>query len=519
MSMAAGRNGGRMAGKTGKVYLVGAGPGDPGLLTVKGQALLAMAEVLVYDRLASPALLELAPEGCENIYVGKESGRHTMRQEEINQILVEKAGEGKLVVRLKGGDPFVFGRGGEEILELERHGISYEVVPGVTSAIAAPSHVGIPVTHRQMARSFHVVTGHTADGKDGESILPEEYREYAKLPGTLVFLMGLSNLEQIVEILLEAGKPPETPAAVICSGTLPEEACVRTSLRELPAAVREAGLEPPGIIVVGETAALQFCQKESLPLSGISVGLTGTEETCGRLSKRLALAGARPVRAMVSKVKKENEEKLSLALGRLQDWDWILFTSRNGVQCFFEAVGKNRTDLRAFGGTRFAVVGQGTREALEAHGFHADYIPGTYTTKALGEGLCRLLQPDEGKRALLARAKQGSEQLPEILRAGGWDVTDLAIYDIETEAPRLGQLPGLQYLVFASGSGVRGFFKEEPEEKRRLLSGTCPVCIGPETAKLLSGFGVEHFLTAKEYTVDGIVKAILEDKDNGSIRI
>lgn len=523
----------------GMVYLVGAGPGDPELLTLKGRRILSEAEVLIYDRLASREFLRWVPESCRKIYVGKEPGHHSMKQEEINRVLVEWALKGKTVVRLKGGDPFVFGRGGEEIMALEQQKIAYETVPGVTSAIAALAHAGIPVTHRKTAQSFHVITGHTADragtagvGRlmasadeggadtadaadtdkplviDGNDTLTDGFSEYAKLPGTLIFLMGLSNLDEIVRRLLENGKDPKTPAAVVTNGTLPDERCVRASLSGLPEAVRNAGLTPPGIIVVGQVAAFRMKCEESLPLSGVSAAVTGTDGIYEKLSRKLKAFGADVWRAEISHVEPCSRELLKQTVKEIRSFSWVVFTSRNAVTLFFDAMREQKVDMRSLSGVRFAVVGSGTGEFLEQYGIFADYRPEEYTTAALAKGLLGLVRP--GEKVLIPRAKQGSRVLNEVLCGAGIDFLDLPIYDIRTEdALDIGHGKP-DYITFESGSGVRGFFKENAEEKRRLFEeGVCAVCIGKVTADVLKEYGVSNILVAKDYTADGIVEAIL----------
>lgn len=496
----------------GMVYLVGAGPGDEELITKKGDRLLSQAEVLVYDRLASQEFLKRIPETCEKIYVGKESGHHSMKQEEINQVLVQKALEGKMVVRLKGGDPFVFGRGGEEILELEKHGIAYEVVPGVTSAIAALSHAGIPVTHRLLAQSFHVITGHTALSDD---TLAGDYELYGKASGTLVFLMGLSNLEKIVESLIRGGKTGDTPAAVVTDGTLPQERCVRAALSELPEKVREAGLVPPGIIVVGETAAFHMSCMTERVLTGVSIGITGTDGIFEKLSSKLSSMGAKIVRAGISRVKTENEDMLGETVKQLSLYDWVVFTSRNAVSLFFESMKENQVDLRALGRLKFAVVGHGTGDFLKSYGFYPDYMPKRYTTGELAAGLLSVCRQEE--RILIPRAKQGSKILTETLLKAERSFSDLPIYDIETEDVPIQSLADLDYITFESGSGVRGFFADYQEDKLKLFQTVRPVCIGQVTANVLKEYGVENALVAKSYTADGIAGALVMEKRNGSI--
>lgn len=504
--------------KNGLVSLVGAGPGDPKLLTIRGKEALSRAEVLVYDRLASQEFLKLVPETCETVYVGKEPGRHSMKQEEINKVLVRYALEGKRVVRLKGGDPFVFGRGGEEIQELEKYRIAYEVIPGVTSAIAALSHAGIPVTHRGVAQSFHVITGHTAvrtgEGPS-EDTLTDGFEEYAKLPGTLIFLMGLGNLEQIVKRLIRYGKDPETPSAVVTDGTLATMRCVRSPLKDLPEAVNRAGMKAPGIIAVGDVTAFHMESRKNLPLSGVTVGITGTDAMFEKLSEGLTDLGASPVRLCRLEVRPCGFESLEKALEAPEKWDWIVFTSRNGVKIFFDTARKLRLDLRKFGHTRFAVTGRKTAEYLESFGICADYMPDRFTTEALAKGLAE--KAAAGERILIPRAKQGAEALTEILTAAGLSCTDLPVYDVEAEAVLPECLEGLDYITFESGSGVRGFFegdsRETTEKKRAALNTvTRPICIGHVTAAVLDGYDVTGALTAADYTAEGLCSAILADR-------
>ncbi len=511
----------RNSNKTGMVYLVGAGPGDPELLTLKGKRLLSQAEVLVYDRLASSEFLKLVPDTCEKIYVGKVPGHHSMVQEEINQVLVKYGLLGKNVVRLKGGDPFVFGRGGEEILELEKHDIPYEVVSGVTSPVAALAHAGIPITHRGIGQSFHVITGHTAIKGKGVGVLDKEedtltdgFAEYAKLPGTLVFLMGLKNLELIVERLIKNGKDPETPSAVVTDGTLQTMRCVRSRLSDLPKTVREHGLKSPGIIVVGPVADFEMKSAKSGPLSGMTVGITGTDTMFEKLSAKLTAHGAMTVKVGASKIIPYNEELLKEEITRLTDYHWLVFTSRNAIEIFFHTVKKMEVDYRKFAAVRFAAVGTGTAEHLKIYGFHADYVPETFTTEALAKGLCQVVGKED--RVLIPRAKQGSKVLTQYLDEEKIAYRDLAIYDVDVKTAKLDELKGLDYISFESGSGVRGFFAVDASEKVRLLNETiCPVCIGQVTADVLKQYGVKRAVVARDYTADGICEVLLSQAYGG----
>lgn len=500
----------QIAGEGGLVSLVGAGPGDPELITEKGRKVLMQAQVLVYDRLASEELVRLAPEDCEKIYAGKESGHHSMNQQEINRLLVKKALEGKRVVRLKGGDSFVFGRGGEEVLALKEAGISYEVIPGITSAIGALESAGIPVTHRGIAESFHVITGHRAEG------VLKELPLYAALPGTLVFLMGLSNLEAITKGLIQAGMAPDTPAAVVMEGTLPGELCVRGTLENLSSRVREANVKSPAVIVVGKTAGFSFACRENRPLSGITVAVTGTEGMYEKLSHGLSRAGARTVRAGRLMVTRQNEKELGGAVKDLSSVSWLVFTSRNAISIFFDAMKKERADLRMLSHVKFAVVGRGTAEYLQKFGFYADYMPARYTTEELARGLAERIQKDgieERKQVLIPRAAQGSSFLSETLTAGRILFREISVYDVQMEPVPEEEFAHADYLTFESGSGVRGFFGEMEKEKReRLLDRIRPVCIGEVTAAALRTYTDRPILTAEEFTAEGIVEAILKDR-------
>lgn len=503
----------------GMVYLVGAGPGDPELLTLKGKHLLSQAEVLVYDRLASPEFVNLVPEKCEKVYVGKVPGAHSMKQEDINKVLVSYAMQGKQVVRLKGGDPFVFGRGGEEILELETNGIPYEVVSGVTSPVAALAHAGIPVTHRGIGQSFHVITGHTAIKEKGvgvlntdEDTLTDGFAEYARLQGTLIFLMGLKNLDLIVERLIKHGKPADTPAAVVTDGTLKTMRCVRSTLEKLPQEAKNHGLKSPGIIVVGPVAEFEMTARKSLPLSGVTVGVTGTDAIYEKLASKLYAMGASVVRVGRSVVIPINEQCLQESILQIRHYQWIVFTSRNAMDLFFRKVKELRVDMRVFASVKFAVVGHGTRDYLAQKGFYADYMPEQFTTEALANGLCQAVS--QGEKVLIPRAVQGSKQLNEILDQNKIDYVDLPIYDIQAESVDSEALKGLDVITFESGSGVRAFFAENAKAKSEILRNTIqPVCIGHVTADVLSEYGVSNAWTAGTYTADGICEILIQNRE------
>ncbi len=495
--------------QTGFVALVGAGPGDPGLITVKGIEALKACDAVVYDSLASEELLnEVRPE-CEKIYVGKRAGHHSMKQEEINQVLVEQAKKGRNVVRLKGGDPFVFGRGGEEILELQKEGIAYEVVSGVTSAIAALASAGIPITHRGMSRSFHVMTGHTK-----ENGVPEDLKEFGRLSGTLVFLMGLSHLEEICQSLVNQGRPLSTPAAVIQNGTLPEQKTVRGTLEDIGEKCRREGIGSPAIIVVGDVTELHMESTYKRPLSGIKVGITGTPSFTGRLETVLKDQGAQVEKiAVMDVVSLADTMPVQNCLRELPSYTWIAFTSANGVRIFLKALLDSGRDYRSLGHVKLAAVGRGTDRELRVHGLRADYIPEQYCTESLAHGLTGQLKPED--KILIPRAVRGSEDLTRILSQAGISYEDVPLYDVKSlglEGRDLAEtIKGLDYLTFASGSGVESFLENLAEGDREVLKETTLTAIGDVTAKALEQAGFPAERIAKEFSISGLVECILED--------
>ena len=495
--------------RTGFVTLVGAGPGDPKLITVKGLEALKACDAVVYDSLASEELLnEVRPE-CEKIYVGKRAGHHSMKQEEINQVLVEQAKKGRNVVRLKGGDPFVFGRGGEEILELQKEKIAYEVVSGVTSAIAALASAGIPITHRGMSRSFHVMTGHTR-----ENGVPEDLKEFGKLSGTLVFLMGLSHLEEICQSLVNQGRPLSTPAAVIQNGTLPEQKTVRGTLKDIGEKCRREGIGSPAIIVVGDVTELHMENTYKRPLSGIKVGITGTPSFTGRLETVLKDYGAQVEKiAVMDVVSLADTTPVQNCLRQLSSYTWIAFTSANGVRIFLKALLDSGRDYRSLGHVKLAAVGKGTDRELRVHGLRADYIPQQYCTESLAHGLAGQLKPED--KILIPRAVRGSEDLTRILSQAGISYEDVPLYDVKSlglEGRDLAEtIKGLDYLTFASGSGVESFLENLAEEDRNVLKETTLTAIGDVTAKVLEQAGFPADRIAGEFSISGLAECILED--------
>lgn len=495
---------------TGVVYLVGAGPGDPGLMTEKGLSRLRTCDAVVYDSLISERLLDEVPEGCQKIYVGKRAGHHSMKQEEINNILTELAGKGLKVVRLKGGDPFVFGRGGEEVMALLKEGIPYEIISGVTSAVAALASAGIPITHRAVSRSFHVMTGHTLSD-DGS--LPLDFQSFGKLSGTLVFLMGLGNLPSIVSGLISQGKSASTPAAVIESGTLPGQRVVRGTLDDIEKKVCSQKIHSPAIIVVGEVASLDFTSTLHEPLKGCRIGITGTASFGGKLCSRIEERGGTVRNLLTLSVKSyRSGEEMKVSYKKLSKYSWLVFTSAAGVREFFQGLLENGHDYRAVGHMKFAVVGNGTAKELLQYGFKADFIPERYHVNGLAEGL--ISQLTEKDRLLIPRSRGGSAQLNEILDKAGISYDDRILYEIDGKGKDMrkeGWLEELDYLTFASASGVETFFTWLSESERECLLRVKFACIGDITAKALEKYGTKADVIGETYNIEGLVYAIEKD--------
>lgn len=493
--------------RRGIVYLIGAGPGDPGLITVKGLQVLRDCDAVVYDHLAGPGLLEETKEGCQRIYVGKQAGRHSMKQEEINGLLIGLAGEGKRVARLKGGDPYVFGRGGEEALALRAEGIAYQVIPGVSSAVAAAACAGIPVTHRALSRSFHVITGHAGAGE--ETALPD-FSRLAALSGTLVFLMGLGRLPAIAEGMMKEGKPADFPAAVIEKGSLPGQRAVRGCLGDIVERVREAKLHTPAVILIGETAAMDLTCMD-LPLRGARIGMVGTEAFRKKLQCALEALGGTAETAGVMEVRSLGESLMwKERYGRLEDYTGVVFTSANGVRLFFEGLLKSGRDFRAAGHLMIAAVGPGTQAALRSLGFFADFMPEEYSTRALGELLARRL--NKGHRLLLARSENGSPALSRALDEAGIWYEEGALYQVRGKAfMELQGLSALDYLAFGSASGVEAFWEAWGEEAAGLFKRVRPAAIGRATAEALERKGVPWAAAAQVFTAEGLAEAVAKD--------
>ncbi len=499
--------------KTGKVYLVGAGPGDPDLISVKGINCLKRADTVIYDRLLDERLLEMAPPGAERIYVGKAAGEHTLPQDKINRLLVDKSKEGKTVVRLKGGDPFVLGRGGEEAGALEQNDISFEIVPGITSAVAVPAYAGIPVTHRGVASSFAVITGHEEPGKETSSI---NWENLATGIDTLVFLMGLKNLPEITARLAEYGRPSDTPVAVIKDGTRPEQVTVTGRLDTITDIVRDQKLTSPAIIVVGEVVGLRekLGWFDNRPLSGKRVLVTRARRQASALSQLLTEKGAQPVELPAIDIQPlEDTSGLDGAIRSLSDYDWIIFTSVNGVSAFWERLRELKLDSRALNGLKIGAIGPATADDLEAEGITADFIPEIYT----GEGIITGLKNRgvTGQRFLLPRADIADNALVEGIQRLGATVRVVAAYrtvpDKEAIARAREMLKDdrIDIITFTSSSTVSNLVEAFGEE-RLALNGVKVACIGPKTAETAVRAKLKVDIIAGEQTIPGLVTSLEE---------
>lgn len=449
------------------VYLIGAGPGDPGLITVKGLEFIKQCDTIIYDRLGTYQLLEMVKPDCRRIYVGKQAGSHYKKQPEINEILVEEGRKGNMVVRLKGGDPFVFGRGGEEVTALLEAGIPFQVIPGITSAVAVPEVCGIPVTHRGTSRSFHVITGHKrADIHRSDEGGLDDYDYIRNQEGTSVFLMGLNRLPQIMERLVQTGAEEHTPVAVISKGTMPGQRIVRGDIQTIADKVNEAKLESPAIIVVGENAALDFTAPNRGTLQNVHVGLIGTPKLREKMRVAIDALGGQSYSIVDMSVEQtEEKNRLRVALEHIEDYSWLAFTSQNTITLFFKWLREWNIDVRKLAHLKLAVVGAGTRDALKVEGYIADYVPDEYTTSALAMGLANVM--NDGEKLLLPRAVQGSETMLDILDQGGVVYEEIQVYDVVgRRMESIQYLKDLDVITFVSASGVRGFLDVLDAEKK-----------------------------------------------------
>lgn len=508
----------------GMVILVGAGSGEPGLLTQAGAAWLRRANVIVYDRLIGQALLELAPAEAERIYVGKSADHHAMEQDQINRLLIDLCRQGKLVVRLKGGDGLVFGRGGEETSALREAGLAFRIVPGVTAALAAGAYAGIPLTDRRMASSVAMVTGHE-DADKSESTL--NWKSLAGID-TLVFYMGVANLPQIARRLMEAGKPEGTPAAVVANVSTPAQRTVTATLATIAQAAAEAGIAPPAMTIVGPVVELrkQLEWFESLPLFGQTVLVTRTRRQASELSAALAERGAEVIEAPTIVIEPpEDFAQTDAALGQVGFFDWLVLTSPNGVEAFFERFRAMGLDARDLSICKVAAVGPATAEALERRSIRPDLVPPKFTTQSLGETLTAATAI-RGQRILLARADIATSELADTLRAAGAEVAEVTLYrtrcpeSLPEEALAALRADRVKWITFTSSSTVENFIallaKCGIDPQSPVLKSARLAAIGPVTADALRRHGMEPTVTADPHTIEALVEAITCNRAPGS---
>ncbi|OFV96519.1 MAG: uroporphyrinogen-III C-methyltransferase [Acidobacteria bacterium RIFCSPLOWO2_02_FULL_61_28] len=508
----------------GKVYLVGAGPGDPGLLTLKGLRILRDADVVVYDYLANPELLLEAKPGAEIIYVGRHANER-LSQDTINQMLVERARHGKQVCRLKGGDPFVFGRGGEEAEYVASSGVPFEIVPGVSAGYAVPAYAGIPLTHRQLSSTVLFVTGHEDPEKEGGSHL--DWEGIARGASTLVFFMGVTTLPQIASQLMRAGRSASTPAAVIRWGTRGEQQVVTGTLETIAARARTAGIKPPALTVVGDVVSLREKLQwfECLPLFGERILITRPREQARELAEPLRALGAETIELpTIAIADPEDWSALDGAIERLgtpRTYDWLIFTSANGVRKFMQRMAANGTDVRRLAGAKICAIGPATADELRAHLLVVDVVPRTYVAEGVLEALAE--EPLAGKRILIPRARVARDVLPAELRKRGAEVDVVEAYRSilpterteKTEAIFTRHRPTL--IVFTSSSTVENLLRLIPPEKRdSYLEGVRIASIGPITSRAIRRAGLTVHIEAGEYTIPALVAAIVEARSKAS---
>jgi uroporphyrinogen III methyltransferase/synthase len=501
--------------KKGIVYLIGAGPGDPGLITLKGIECIRKADVVVYDYLANPDLLEYVKEGAELIYVGKKSGCSVCSQSQINSIVIQKANEGKVIARLKGGDPFIFGRGGEEAEELAAGGLCFEIVPGVTSAISVPAYAGIPLTHRGITSTVAFITGHEDPKKDDSDI---DWEKISTGAGTLVFLMGVKNLPKIVKNLVVNGRDSKTPVALIRWGTLGKQETLIGNLETIVELAKKKNFSPPAVFVVGDVVNLRGKLNwfETKPLFGRKIVVTRARSQASEFCNLLRGYGAVPIEFPTIDVQPPDSfDALDNAIDSLEGYDWLVLTSVNGVKSFFKRLKVKGRDIRDLKGIKICAIGPRTAQEIEMMGIKIDFLPREYIAEAIAEGLND--RGVKGKKFLLPRAKEAREVLPDEIRKSGGVVDVVPAYENVKPAKdkealeRLFMEGAIDLVTFTSSSTVRNF--AEVFDKKKLsgfAEGVTVASIGPITAKTASQYGIETHIMPEKYTIPDLTEAIVD---------
>jgi len=506
--------------KPGKVYIIGAGPGDAGLITIKAVDCLWLADVVIYDNLVNEDLLKYAPDKARFIYAGKKGGDHTLSQDAINDLLVQEAQAGNIVARLKGGDPFIFGRGGEEAEVLVAHGVPFEVIPGVTSAIAVPAYAGIPLTHRGLTSTVAFVTGHEDPTKDKSDI---DWKALAGI-GTLVFLMGVKNIAQIVEALTAHGKSSSTPAALIRRGTTPQQEVITGTLDSIVELAQARKFSPPAILVVGKVVDLRDTLNwfEQKPLFGKGIVITRPQRQADDLARLLISEGAYPISFPTIKiVPPANWHGLDEAIDKLTTYNWLIFTSANGVQFFFERLREKNKDIRDLKGIKICCIGPATARQIEDKGIKVDLVPEQFIAEGILESFA--VMDLKGRKILIPRAAKARDVLPEGLKKFGASVDVVAAYQTVNSGKKKEDLAVLisdnkvDVLTFTSSSTVTNFV-EIMGRDFPLPAHVDVACIGPVTAATAKKAGFKIDISHEEYTMEGLVQSLVEHVKNKSSR-
>ena len=497
--------------KKGKVYIIGAGPGDPGLITLKAVECLRLADVVIYDNLVNEELLKYAPPHARFIYAGKKGGDHTLSQDEINALLAKEALKGNIIARLKGGDPFIFGRGGEEAEVLVGSGVSFEVVPGVTSAIAVPAYAGIPLTHRGLTSTVAFVTGHEDPTKEQSDI---DWQALTGI-GTLVFLMGVKNLGQITEALMARGKSPATPAALIRRGTTPHQEAITGTLATIVELSKAGHFKPPAILVVGKVVDLSDTLRwfDTQPLFGRGIVITRPERQVDDLARLLAAQGASPIAFPTIRIEPPSDwSELDKALERLETYSWLIFTSANGVHFFFERLREKGGDVRSLKGIKICCIGPATAAQIESRGIRADLVPGEF----IAEGILKSFASMDltGRKILIPRAAKARDVLPQGLRRQGAQVDVAVTYRTmnsgrkKEELQRFIDAGEVDVITFTSSSTVTNFVEIMGADY--VLPPSIKIaCIGPVTAATAKKAGFSIDIEQEQYTMDGLVQSLV----------
>lgn len=499
----------------GKVYLIGSGPGDPKLISVKGMERIGEADVIVYDRLASPRIVAAAKPEAELIYVGKKAAQHMLKQDQINQLLVDKAKEGKTVARLKGGDPFIFGRGGEEAIVLRENGIPFEVVPGISSAYSVPAYAGIPVTHRGITSTVAFITGHEDPTKESTDI---DWEKISTAVGTLVFLMGVNNLPQIVEQLQKHGRAKNTPVALIRWGTLPKQEIITGTLTDIVEKVEKANFKAPAIIIVGEVIKLRDQLKwfENKPLFAKHILVTRSRSQASELVELLEENGAETTEFPTIRIEpSESFDQLDSAIAGLEKYNWIVFTSVNGVDFFLQRIKALSKDIRELKGIKIAAIGPATAKRLKDLNLLIDYVPPEYRAEAIVDGFKEF--GVQGLNVLIPRAEVARDVLPDKLREMGASVNIVTAYKTVMDSLKSDKIKEMleqgkiDIVTFTSSSTAKNFAKLLQDiDLPKVMEDVVVACIGPITADTVRSLGLKVDIEAKEYTIPGLVEAIVK---------